>query len=386
MSFATVLGNYLGARGQARQQSYENSLEQQRLKQESDYNQAELGLQRDEAAQNKMAAQAKMRAGGFDPATGQYSPLAIPKALQQVIPGNKGHAPATNSPEYWSALAAHETQLAQTYRAAGRTDEADSHAANARDAALNATSLANSTFTAGAKTQETLSQSDLARARASAERDLPARAREIARGHDQASLQRAAAQAQAAWNRAELSATTRESVAQYQGTTRYAVAQLAGAYMLTGKNAEDATRAAIADFQQKEMNYRQATRPVSGLDVLPPGYANAQEPTLQSPAVVNNYIGGPGGGLPELQPLQPAPWMKQGNTGIRGGGTKPQQLDASTVLKNAYSHLKAGSSPHAIREALQDYVTRGVLDGATAQQIETQLGIGGSQAPARPPL
>lgn len=109
-------------------------------------------------------------------------------------------------------------------------------------------------------------------AQAAAERDLPARARVIAAGHDQASLQRATMEVQG-----------RQELAQFNANTRAGLVQLAAAYRTQNMSVQDAVRTAIAQYNGDVQIYKGQTSPQAQI-LNPAGSAAATMPTIVMPS------------------------------------------------------------------------------------------------------
>jgi hypothetical protein len=270
MGGITALLGYLGGRGQAREHRREEDAasadrQAQLAAQEryqtamQDYQNRELDERRrvDDATIAQNAATA-----GIDPVTGQVRRVAIPPSLQQIVPHNRGKTldPITTA----TARVNHFTDLATTARQQGALQDADFYAAAARDAALNLGTLESAAYKAGPQTDlaraninfldaRTVTEQQrpaLLKAQTLALRDLPARARQIAAGHDAASLQRAMMEIQ---NRTEL--------AHFNANVRVGIAHLAAAYRVSGQDVSNAIRLGIADMTNSTKLYLAQTDP-----------------------------------------------------------------------------------------------------------------------------
>ena len=221
--------------------------------------------------------------------------------------------------------------------------------------------VTNAQFTAGPKTA-------LTEAQTRAMNDLPARAREIARGHDAAALTRAGM----------LMANSRY-LAQYNYGARWNLAQLAGAYRLQGYDENNAARAAIADYEGAiKVQLGNQTSQTSQYDAdVRSGAAGAQPPApVGSPTDITINV-------PTGQPTTgpPPPIFVGGKPGAAPPGgqlpplpVRPPKLNANTVFQQAQAHLKDHSStPDQVRQTLSSLAADGQLTQAEANQISHML-------------
>jgi len=262
------------------------------------------------------------------------------------------------------ATIAHFQDLASFY-ATRSPAAAQFYQQQARDAALNVGTLATAAYTSGART-------DLAEAQTKNIASLDARARDIAKGHDAASVQRATAEA-----------SSRMELARYNGAERQALARLTGAYHLQGISWEAASRQAIDEYNQGMSNYRSAQfeQQFNPAATLPP------QPIYQPP-VFNINVPGAGGGGPAFPGSNPAPNPPGGGA---GGGLSPQ---AQNVLTGAQAALKRGASLHDVLDALQKNAGPAGLTAQDVQAVRAALsgglkplpvgGMRGALAPVRP--
>lgn len=127
MSFFSALGNFYGARQRAKALTSQRQFQNREMAQ-NDAQRRKLEAEQTsaEAATQKAAHEARLRARGIDPTTGK--PFLLPKPLQQVVPGNKGVPmidPMTKKPYVGGAspdaVLAHEEALARYYASTGQT-------------------------------------------------------------------------------------------------------------------------------------------------------------------------------------------------------------------------------------------------------------------------
>jgi len=221
-------------------------------------------------------------------------------------------------------------------------------------------------------------------AQAAAARDLPARARQIAAGHDAASLARATVEAN---NRTEL--------AHYQGNVRVGLAQLTAAYHLQGMNYEAATKTAIDQFNQDSQTYRQQTSARNAL-LDPSAAAGAVQPQLIMPSSPSITVNVPQGGGSLIGPngeLTPAAqtYLRSllrggGNAsgGGGGGGAGAQPAQVTSEVQRAQAAIKNGADPVKVRALLRQRIG----DAAYATNAAS-VGDTSAAAPVRrtlPPL
>ncbi len=126
MSFFSALGNFYGAQQRAKALTSQRQFQNKEMAQ-NDAQRRKLEAEQTaaEAATQKAAHDARMRARGIDPTTGK--PFLLPKPLQQIVPGNKGVAmidPTTGKPYVGGAspdqVLAHEEALARYYASTGQ--------------------------------------------------------------------------------------------------------------------------------------------------------------------------------------------------------------------------------------------------------------------------
>jgi hypothetical protein len=379
---------------QRRHDAYSNALNDRYAKMQQQQNEAEntLNQKRIEQidAENKRLeaeAIATNRARGLDANGNPLPSPKLPPGLSQVIPNQKSFKPGTipkvGSPEYAAYRAEQLRSLAIWAAKNGRPDLAKTYSDQASGASLDAQRTA-SAAVSQAKIPELYSQRDYNEARATAEKDLPARAREIAKGHDQASIDRAA---QAVTSRewiAKLNDGTRRDLAQYNGQARWAIAQLAGAIHLTGVDEQNATQRAIAEYKGGVQRYLQSVKPYSGLDVVPAGDASTMP----------GGVAAPGSGTTVNVNLPPFPGslttdgLQKPPGADTGGGGGPTAQNATKVLNDAKVAMGQGASPHAIRARLNEMMQLNQITGYQRDQIVRQLGIMQQQPPpvAPPPV
>jgi hypothetical protein len=393
MAFLGGAGAALKGFTNAQQTAYQNALQDRYAKMQQQQNEAQAA--RDAAEQAYRDAESKRleqqqtaqnHALGLDADGKPLPPPVLPPALSQVIPNQKSFKPGTipkvGSPEYAAYRAEQLRSLAIWAANNGRPDLAKTYSDQATGASYDAQRIG-SAAVSRAKVPEIYSQRDYNEARAAAEKDLPARAREIAKGHDQASLDRAAQQVNSREWIAKLNDGTRRDLAQYNAQARFAIAQLAGAYHLTGVDEQTATQRAIADYKGGVQRYLQSVRPYSGLDVVPGGDGT------QMPAGVAS----PGGGTTVNVNMPPFPGAVPNNGGLQppganaggGGGAGPTAQNAAKVLADARAAMGQGASPHAIRARLNEMMQRNEITGYQRDQIVRQLGIMQQATPVAPP-
>jgi hypothetical protein len=218
MALLTALLTGYAGYGQGRQQRLQNQQEQQRTASETAYQNAEIEQEKARTAAEQKTTALNATEQGYDPntlkplpLTGKYAKIpqnATYDDIATITARNYAQAIEQNDPqgiEYWGKAAA---TIPRGYG-----------------------EVTNAQFTAGPKTA-------LAEAQTKAMNDLPARAREIAAGHDAATLQRASMQM-----------ANSQALARYNYGARWNLAQLAGAYRLQGYDENNAARAAIADYE-----------------------------------------------------------------------------------------------------------------------------------------
>ena len=218
MSFFTALLDAAGGFGAGRQQRLQNQQDQQRLASETAYQNAQIEEEKARTATETKNAQLGAAEQGYD--YGTLKPLPLTGKYTKIPPNATYDQIATIAAQnYAQAVQQNDQQGIETWgKAAATIPRGYGEVTNAQ-------------FTAGPKTA-------LTEAQTRAMNDLPARAREIARGHDAAALTRAGM----------LMANSRY-LAQYNYGARWNLAQLAGAYRLQGYDENNAARAAIADYE-----------------------------------------------------------------------------------------------------------------------------------------
>lgn len=377
MSFVTTILDAAGGYGRGRDAAFQRGLEKQ---QQTDsekaqaaqqaYDDAQIANERKRLSQDQSYQNAQLRGSGVD-AQGNLIPLP-PIAGQAVTP-----PPVNAKPEqmmaYYDALANRARDafqktgdpryntLATGYDTAGQKYAAGLYALSGVDL----------------REQGTI---PLDQARTFAERDLPARARTIAAGHDAAALQRATLQVNSREWIAKLNDSTRRDLASFNAQARYTIAQLAGAYHLRGIDEQTATQLGIADYRGQVQQYLQQERPYSSLDTVP------QAPSAGFPTL-NINVGGAGGGAIPAFP---------GGPGVpgTGGGLQPPAITTAPgtvgaadnqVIQSSIVSAKAamakGATPHQIRQRLNEAMQAGQITGAQRDQIVRQLGIMQQAAP-----
>lgn len=329
MAFTAAL-SYLSGVGRAKQTAADQTLRSREVEQQHEDRQQQLDQQKQEFDETHSYNQAQLemqrskfamdtRASGIDPNTGQpLPPPVLPKQLTQIVPLNKGRGGAPGPQDN----ANHDLALADYYDSIGRPDLAAERRQTATQYGLGAQRMAAAGLS-GARTTETLegklpldrSQATLDDAKAAAERDLPARAREIAAGHDQG-----------AWQRASAQIASHQLIAGYQGQTRVYLAQLGGAFMLKGKGADEAARAAIADYNGRVRGYLAKQKAQAALPTDAQTGTSQPFPTLPQPAATPVTIN-PGG----LQPPQD-PWSP--HTSTTNGGDPHTPHDTPHITPN----------------------------------------------------
>ena len=209
------------------------------------------------------------------------------------------------------------------------------------DLSLQTQRFANAAYTSGAKTSLTNAQADKEHAEAYAIRDLPARAREIAAGHDQA-----------AWQRETARIAASRDLAQYNGNVRMALAQYAGAQRVAGMEYNSAVRAAIDQYNQGMETYRAQTsarnallNPQAAAGATQPGFGMPPAPTInytiQAPQMPNS-LGGP---------LPPLP-INRGNAQPRASAKPPTPVLSTAgqkAFKDAQDALKSAPLQDVIK-------------------------------------
>jgi hypothetical protein len=382
---STLLGAY-GQHAQAKRQSTldedartdaaaRRTYEQQQLDEQKRYDDANIARQK---AADALAA----RNSGLDPNTLQPIPLApLPASVTQILPHNRGFgdvagsktgevSPETTTAHYRDVASQYMQQYARTGNINAK-NAADFYQKMADQTALQ-TSRFGSAALSTARVGTEAAHAEYYRAAAVAARDLPARARAIAAGHDKA-----------AWDRATAQINSHQLIAQYSGQTRMWVAQLAGAYMVAGRKEDEAARMAVAELNDKTRIYLQRTNPRSTL-LDPNAAAGAQDPTLAPLTVpgsttTNNYYGT--GGAPGFPGAQPPL-----DTGAKPGSNvrplvvppkppvpKAGKLTVPAAVAIGRAQLAAGSKPAQIHQYLQEAVSAGALSPADAQEVERQL-------------
>jgi hypothetical protein len=229
---------------------------------------------------------------------------------------------------------------------------------------------------AGYEFAETTTQGykdQLLAAQTKAENDLPQRARDIARGHDQNQ-----------WNIASARMANSQSLAQYNYGARWNLAQLAGAYRFQTTNDQDAVRLAIAYYNGQVQSYKTQMNPEQAL--LNPGYQapSGEPPAPQTGSTTNVYVQ-PGGFNPGPPPPVPKPGQvpvykgqsRDPKTGLPYAPATPpvQPVAPMKVLNDAKQKLAQGWTPAQIDKGLQQLVQAHRLDPRAATQIEIQLGL-----------
>ncbi|MDB5094139.1 MAG: hypothetical protein JWO85_2240 [Candidatus Eremiobacteraeota bacterium] len=268
------------------------------------------------------------------------------EAANTQLAASRAFEKGLKRPDGWATMSASDkigylSKRADAAFAAGDMEVVHAAQAEATAIGLNEQRLANADYTSGARTdltRSTIGVNDaritLLKAQAKATADLPARARAIAAGHDQA-----------AWQRATAQINSRAEIAQYNGVLRTNLAQLAGAYHLQGMDYAAATRAAVDQYNQLQSDYRQQMTPAAQL-TRDPNAPAPQMPQLQyPPAPTINYNLAP---LPMLPGATPPTTMLDPRTGQPvlvqpGAGPNGSTLKAPVPPKNN----AAGSRPNA---------------------------------------
>jgi hypothetical protein len=373
MALLTALAAAYGGYGQGRQQAVQNKLAQQ---QEADY-QAQTEIEKQRAQQEQQKFNVEQQQAGYDPVTGKLLPLSA-KGYVAISPGDDE---ATISKKSW-----------QNYAIATQQGDAAGIARWGGFVGKGTPSQAYQQVTGG---NVNVAKVKLIDAQAAAERDLPARARQIAAGHNAAQIQAAGMRYRSAIQ-----------VAGMNDQTKIAVANLAGAYRLQGVNDQDSVRMAIADYQGQVSMYNSRNRDIAAQnDALlraeataksPLGYPQGWDPgaTFGAPpamGAVNINIGQPtgtpylppppgygGNGAPNFPPIT----RPKGEAGkIDTGDYAPKK-----VLQDAWEAMQHGASPQKIAHLLQTFVNEGKISPQVATSIEQMLHTGGSQAAGNPPL
>jgi len=369
-----ILG-FLGARDRAKadasQASFQNALATRQVSDQESQAKADEAYRQQELAFQQQQIAAQNQAAGRGPDGQLLPPLAIPKSLSQIIPNNHGVLPDFGTQQ--QAKVEHFQNMAALAIQQGRRDLADFYQGQARDAALNANSLANAGYTSGIRTALGQSQIDvnqqraeLLKAQTNAAWDLPQRQRDIATGHDAAATQRA-----------RLAIQSRQEIAQYSGAVREWVTTVAMQRYLQNGDAQRATQMAIAELNDRTRVYLQKTNPKSVL-LDPNSSVDASDPTLQPPqpgAPVFNYnvtlpsfpsFPGGGSGAPSATTPQ------------TGGAQQPVPAASDPTITKYVSFAKqalaAKKTPHDIRATLNQLVARGEITQQQAQTIEQQVG------------
>lgn len=261
---------------------------------------------------------------------------------------------------------------------AGDTDVAKSSQDAINGIALGTQREASAAFTGGARTRNVDSATavnqhrlGLIDAQAAAARDLPARVREVAAGHDAASLQRA-----------ELQISSRKELAIYSAGVRAQLIPLAAAYRLQGIDETNSTRLAIADFNGRVQVYRSQTDPRRELlsdgtqppavdpttaGIPTPAYPNVQMPsvniTLPSWPTANNSGPGSGGSAPRT-------WSPPRSAG------NPRNVDAAGRATAGTQRTDTQSEPPGLTTAGQQELRaakKAISDGAPVAAVVAHL-------------